>query len=45
MKLHKLTGTFVCSEKIPVFFVEHGSPMNSIGENQYVKGFRDIATD
>lgn len=30
-------------EKMPVLFVGHGSPMNAIEENEFVKGFRDIA--
>ena len=30
-------------DKMPVLFVGHGSPMNAIEENEFVKGFRDIA--
>ncbi len=29
--------------KMPVLFVGHGSPMNAIEENEFVKGWRDIA--
>jgi 4,5-DOPA dioxygenase extradiol len=29
---------------MPVLFVGHGSPMNAIEENEFVQGFRDIAT-
>ena len=29
--------------KMPVLFMGHGSPMNAIEENEFVKGFRDIA--
>ena len=28
---------------MPVLFLGHGSPMNAIEENQFVKGFRNIA--
>lgn len=31
------------TEKMPVLFLGHGSPMNAIEDNQFVKGFRDIA--
>ena len=31
------------SEKMPVLFLGHGNPMNAIEENQFVKGFRNIA--
>lgn len=30
------------SEKMPVLFIGHGSPMNAIAENEFVQGFRDI---
>ena len=30
--------------KMPVLFLGHGSPMNGIEENEFVAGFRDIAT-
>jgi 4,5-DOPA dioxygenase extradiol len=30
--------------KSPLLFLGHGSPMNAIEENQFVKGFREIAT-
>lgn len=29
--------------KMPVLFVGHGSPMNAIGDNEFVQGFRSIA--
>lgn len=29
--------------KMPVLFLGHGSPMNAIEDNQYVRGFREIA--
>lgn len=31
--------------KMPVLFLGHGSPMNAIEENEFVKGFRDIALE
>lgn len=30
------------TEKMPVLFLGHGSPMNAIEENEFVKGFRTI---
>ncbi|CAN1539291.1 COG3384 Aromatic ring-opening dioxygenase, catalytic LigB subunit related enzyme [Flavobacteriaceae bacterium] len=41
--LHKISGSFSNSEKMPVLFLGHGSPMNAIEENQFVTGFRDLA--
>ncbi len=46
MNLNELNHSlqrFSLSEKMPVLFLGHGSPMNAIEENQFVKGFRDIA--
>lgn len=34
---------FGASPKMPVLFVGHGSPMNAIEENVFVKGFRETA--
>lgn len=31
------------TEKMPVLFLGHGSPMNAIAENEFVAGFRNIA--
>ncbi|MCX7735163.1 MAG: 4,5-DOPA dioxygenase extradiol [Candidatus Kapabacteria bacterium] len=31
------------TERMPVLFLGHGSPMNAIEENQFVQGFRNIA--
>ena len=31
------------SIKMPVLFVGHGSPMNGIEENEFVRGFREVA--
>jgi 4,5-DOPA dioxygenase extradiol len=35
---------FEYEQKMPVLFVGHGSPLNAIEENEFVTGFRDIAT-
>lgn len=46
MKLNELsniTQAFSNTEKMPVLFLGHGSPMNAIEENQFVTGFRNIA--
>lgn len=41
-QLSILLSQFPLTEKMPVLFLGHGSPMNAIEENQFVKGFRDI---
>ena len=41
--LHTISSTFSNTEKMPVLFLGHGSPMNAIEENQFVTGFRNIA--
>lgn len=44
MKLNDLTALssqFPNTEKMPVLFLGHGSPMNAIEENEFVKGFRE----
>lgn len=33
------------SEKMPVLFLGHGSPMNALEDNEFVKGFRKIAQE
>lgn len=48
MNLHQLENIasgFSNSDKMPVVFMGHGSPMNAIEENVFVKGFRDAAKD
>lgn len=42
-ELSNYANTLSLSPKMPVLFLGHGSPMNAIEENQFVKGFRDIA--
>jgi 4,5-DOPA dioxygenase extradiol len=41
--LHKISDSFSNTEKMPVLFLGHGSPMNAIEENQFVTGFRNLA--
>jgi 4,5-DOPA dioxygenase extradiol len=40
--LSRLTSSFVSTAQMPVLFVGHGSPMNAIEENEFVKGWREI---
>ena len=42
-ELNSISQSFSNTEKMPLLFLGHGSPMNAIEENQFVKGFRDIA--
>ena len=41
-QLNKITEQFDKTEKMPVLFLGHGSPMNAIAENEFVKGFRKV---
>lgn len=46
MKLSELDGlanSLPLTERMPVLFLGHGSPMNAIEDNEYVAGFRSIA--
>jgi len=40
--LNRLTDTFDNTDKMPVLFLGHGSPMNAIEENEFVAGWRNI---
>lgn len=40
--LNKMTQPFASTDKMPVLFLGHGSPMNAIEENEFVTGFRNI---
>jgi 4,5-DOPA dioxygenase extradiol len=40
--LNALTGSFDSSPLMPLLFVGHGSPMNAIEENEFVKGWRKM---
>lgn len=42
-QLDNLLSQFPLTEKMPVLFLGHGSPMNAIEENQFVQGFRNVA--
>lgn len=39
--LNKITEPFKNTEKMPVLFLGHGSPMNAIEENEFVTGWRE----
>lgn len=39
----QMTNDFEQTEKMPVLFIGHGSPMNGIEENQFVANWRNIA--
>lgn len=43
--LQKLTAPFNSTDKMPVLFLGHGSPMNAIEENEFVEGFRKVARE
>ena len=43
--LENITQQFNNTEKMPVLFLGHGSPMNAIEENQFVQGFRNISRE
>ena len=43
--LESITQQFNNTEKMPVLFLGHGSPMNAIEENQFVQGFRNISRE
>ena len=48
MNLHDLDNIsqqFNTTEKMPVLFLGHGSPLNAIEENQFVQGFRNISRE
>lgn len=41
--LGQLASKFAPTDKMPVLFLGHGSPMNAIEENEFVSGFRKAA--
>jgi 4,5-DOPA dioxygenase extradiol len=43
--LNKISETLNPTAKMPVLFLGHGSPMNAIEENEFVKGFRNVSTE
>jgi 4,5-DOPA dioxygenase extradiol len=40
-ELNKMVMSYGSTEQMPVLFVGHGSPMNAIEENVFVRGWRD----
>ena len=43
--LQNLSNLFSNTEKMPILFLGHGSPMNAVEENQFVQGFRKAALE
>jgi 4,5-DOPA dioxygenase extradiol len=43
--LNKIAGQFNSTDKMPVLFLGHGSPMNAIEENEFVQGFRKVGRE
>jgi 4,5-DOPA dioxygenase extradiol len=43
--LSKITEPMDNTERMPVLFIGHGSPMNAIEENEFVAGFRKTGKD
>lgn len=41
--LKNLHSAFPSSDRMPVLFLGHGSPMNAIEENEFVEGFRKVS--
>jgi 4,5-DOPA dioxygenase extradiol len=41
-ELNNLKVQFIRSDRMPVLFLGHGSPMNAIEENEFVDGWREI---
>ena len=41
-QLKSIISSFTSTEKMPVLFLGHGSPMNAIEENIFVEGWRNI---
>lgn len=44
-EINNMTSPFSSTEKMPVLFLGHGSPMNAIEENEFVTGFRNIGEE
>ncbi len=40
--LEKYADTLPNSDRMPILFLGHGSPMNAIEENEFVRGFREV---
>lgn len=44
-ELNKIAQSFSSTDKMPVLFLGHGSPMNAIEENEFVQGFRKVGKE
>lgn len=44
-ELNKVTQSFNSTDKMPVLFLGHGSPMNAIEQNEFVQGFRKVGNE
>lgn len=44
-ELNKMTQSLSSTDKMPVLFLGHGSPMNAIEENEFVRGFRKVGSE
>lgn len=44
-RLEKVVSTFSNTNKMPALFLGHGSPMNAIEDNEFVRGFRAIGKE
>ena len=42
--LNQITNSWNGTIKMPVLFFGHGSPMNAIEENEFVRGFREVGS-
>ena len=43
--IHRLSDSLENTSRMPALFLGHGSPMNAIEENEFVKGFRKVASE
>lgn len=43
--LQRITDPLAPTERMPVLFLGHGSPMNAIEENEFVQGFRKLGAE
>jgi 4,5-DOPA dioxygenase extradiol len=43
--LKQFSDSLPAGDLMPVLFLGHGSPMNAIEENEFVKGFRNVAAE
>ncbi|MBP9187577.1 MAG: 4,5-DOPA dioxygenase extradiol [Bacteroidia bacterium] len=44
-ELNKITAPLISTQKMPVLFLGHGSPMNAIDENEFVTAFKNLGKD